>query len=104
MDAPGVTVLLEENKYAQRLRLRLLQINTHRESAELSIFDEPESSQEALVHLQTVPAKGVARLVAADGDAVQLASWDTAAVSPGSRPILQVAERSSVFALLVLAS
>ena len=101
-DASGPVVLFEESAYAQRLRLRMVQINAKEDDVTFTPVNESESCCEVLVHIQTTPAKKVA--TAATGiEAIQLNSWDTIAVAPGESSTLSVAEGSSALVLVVLA-
>ena len=63
-NADGATVLLEEDTHAQRLRLRLTEIDARRGDVAFTPVEESESSREALVHVRTVPAEGVASIEA----------------------------------------
>ena len=103
MDAPGVTVLLEEETYAQRLRLRVVHINADRDGVDLRPLRESETMCEALIHIRTVPTEEVATITSVAHDPIQLKSWDTAVVNPEDSPTLYIATNSSALILLVLA-
>jgi hypothetical protein len=102
--ADGATVLLEEATYAQRLRLRLTEIDASQGDVAFTPVQESDSSWEALVHVRTVPAEGVASIVTPGAGPTRLDSWDTVAVEPGEHPTLRIAMRSSAFVLVVLAA
>ncbi len=97
----GVTVLLDEMDYAERLRLRLLQIDAAQQGTR---FRQPESTHEALFHVRNIKPAGNATLIDSEGTRIELESWDTVALVAGERPELQLAARSSVLVLIVLAS
>jgi hypothetical protein len=101
-DAAGMTVLLKETAYAQRLRLRLAQIDAREDDISFTPVEELESCYEALVHIQTVPAERVAT-VTTGTESTQLHSWDTIAVAPEDRPTLSIAKGSSALVLIVWA-
>ncbi len=101
-DAAGVVVLLEEEAYAQRLRLRLVQIEASEDDLAFTPIRESESGYEALVHIRTVPAEQVAT-VTTGAETMQADSWDTVAVAPGDRPTLSIVKNSSALILVVLA-
>ncbi len=102
-DAEGITVLLEEKAYAQRLRLRLVQINASGDDVEFTPIEESEAMLEALVHVRTTPTEAAATISNAESGPILLQSWDTAAVAPGDLPTLHIAKRSSALILMVLA-
>ena len=103
-NADGATVLLEEDTHAQRLRLRLTEIDARRGDVAFTPVEESESSREALVHVRTVPAEGVASIEAPGAGPTQLDSWDTVSVDPGEHPIMCILMRSSALVLVVLAA
>ncbi len=101
-DNAGITVLFEEEAYAQHLRLRLLQIKTDKDEVNLSLVEQSEPGYEALIYIRTLPAEGVAT-VATGGETMQLDSWDTVAVAPREFPTVSIARGSSALVLVVLA-
>ncbi len=101
--AAGITVLLEETAYPQRLRLRLVQIGAAQNDVAFAPIDESEAVCEALVHVRTVPAEVAVAIAEPDAEPILLESWDTAALAPGDRPVLRIAAGSSVLVLIVLA-
>jgi hypothetical protein len=103
MSTAGTSVLLREKTYAQRLRLRLVQIKAIQQEIDFKPILESEDICEALVHIRTVPAEGIVTITTVEGDRIPLNSWDTVAVAPGDLPMLRFAEGSSGLALVVLA-
>ena len=101
-DAHGISVLFEEQAYAQRLRLRLVQIHASEDSVTFTPVRDSESGFEALVHIRTVPAERVAT-VASRSESIQPDSWDTVAVALAECPTLSIAKGSSALVLVVLA-
>jgi len=101
--AVGVTALLEETTYARRLRVRLVQIDASQDNVVFKPVQESESLCEALVHVRTAPAEGVATITTFGAGPTELNSWDTASVAPGDHPALCVASQSSALVLVVLA-
>ena len=99
----GVSILLEATSYAERLRLRLVQVDARQNEAAFVPVNESEGMCEALIHIRTTPTSGVAKISQSGADPVLLDSWDTIPVSPGDRPTLQIAMQSSALALIVLA-
>ena len=80
-NAGGASVLFEETAYAQRLQLRLVQINAGEDEVAFEPIRTSESGYEALVHIQTLPAGKVAT-VATSVKPIQIHSWDTVALAP----------------------
>ncbi len=109
-DAAGVTVLLEEKTYAQRLALRLLQVNATQGDLDFeSVLDlgptgNAGSPGEALIHVRTTPAEKVVTVTDGEGGPIRMDSWDTLAVAPRDRPTIHVASQSSALVLVVLAT
>ena len=101
--APGVTVLFDDTTYAERLRLRLVQIDAQQNEVAFSPVHRSEYMCEALVHVRTVPAEGSATITRTDAAPTLLDSGDTVAVPPGDSPTLRVATGSSALALIVTA-
>ena len=99
----GITVLLQENGYPQRLRMRLAQITASQQEIACTPIEHQEESCEALIHFRTIPAERGVTLRDADGRTTALESWDTVAVAPGDRPTVRVALGSSALILVVLA-
>ena len=99
----GITVLLQENSYPQRLRMRLAQITASQQEIACTPIEHPEESCEALIHIRTTPAERGVTITDADGRATALESWDTVAIAPGDRPTVRVALGSSALILVVLA-
>lgn len=85
----GVRVLFEENAYAEKLRIRVMQID--RFESELALLNETESDAESLIHVRNLPEDAQATISSPVSDEVPLKSWDTLAVTPGERPTLQLA-------------
>ena len=101
--AAGVTVLLEETTYAERLRLRVVRIDARQDEFALSPINESEAKCDALVHVRTTPAERSATIMTTDATPTLLDSWDTVAVTPGNSPILHIAKGSSALAFIVMA-
>ena len=101
--APGVTVLFDDTTYAERVRLRLVQIDAQQNEVAFSPVHRSESMCEALVHVRTVPAERSATITRTDAAPTLLDSWDTVAVPPGESPTLRVAMGSSALVLIVIA-
>lgn len=105
-DDAVVAFLLEEAAYPQQLRLRLVQISAGESEIAFTPIGESEDMCEALIHVRTVPAEGVATITraAAKAEPAALESWDTVGVMPGDRPTLHLAMESSALVLVVLAN
>ena len=99
----GVTLLLDETTYAERLRFRLVQIDAQQNEVALSLINELEAKSEALLHVRTMPGGRSATITGTDAAPTLLDPWDTVAVPPGSSPTLHIAMGSSALAFLVLA-
>jgi hypothetical protein len=102
-DHSGVTLLVEENNYLQRLRLRLLQVTAAQKDISVLPIQRSEDRCEALVHVRTAPAEGVASITREGATVTSLASWDTVTVLPGECPALSFKAGSSALVLVVLA-
>ena len=96
----GVTELLDEAEYAQRLRLRLLQVSAQRTEIAIMPIRESERTCEALLHIRSMPAQRVATLTQSGAAPLVLDSWDTVSITPGENPTLRIATESSVLALI----
>ena len=101
--AAGVTVLLDETTYAERLHLRLVQIDAQHNEIALSPIHESKTTREALVHLRTEPTERSVTITGSDATRTLMDSWDTIAVPLGINPTLRVAMGSSALALIVIA-
>jgi KduI/IolB family len=102
-DHSGVTLLVEENEYPQRLRLRLLQVTATQKDISVLPIQRWEDRCEALVHVRTAPAEGVATIRQQGATVIPLASWDTVTALPGEFPALSFKAGSSALVLAVLA-
>jgi hypothetical protein len=102
-DHSGVTLLVEENNYPQRLRLRLLQVTAAQKDISVLPIQRPEDRCEALVHVRTAPAEGVASITREGATVISLASWDTVTVLPGECPALSFKAGSPALVLVILA-
>ena len=104
VNAAGITVLLDETIYAERLRLRLVQIDAQQNAVAFAPINELEAICEALVNVRTMPAKRSAIITRTDAAPTLLDSWDTVAVAPGDRPTLRIDMGSSALAFIVMAA
>jgi hypothetical protein len=93
------TVILEENAYAEKLRIRLTRLD--RSDGACRLVTEEDANAEALLHIRDLPA-GTSATCTSPGSTVLVESWDTIAVSPGERPTLQLNDASALV-LTVLA-
>lgn len=100
---PGVTVLIDEHQYADRLRLRLLRLDARAALPDVALCDEWPGSGELILHLRTEPDEGVASAVAAGGASLALRSWDSCAITRDERPHLRLARGATAMALIVSA-
>lgn len=99
----GVVILLEETTYAEKLRLRLIQIDATRGEVMIPPMSESETTCEAFLHVRNVEA-GAATMLPNSGSAlVVLDSWDTVALTPGESPMLRIAAGSAL-AVMVFAT
>lgn len=99
-DHAGRAVLLDESSHAERLRLRLLQLDTGAGAADL--IGESPLTGESLIHLRTEPSCA-ASAEAPGVSSTPLESGDTLAVSPNERPRIRIAAHASALALVVSA-
>ena len=99
-----VRFLLEETDYAERLHLRLVQIDARQKDTAIMPINESEATCEALVHVRTMPAAGVATISKSGAEPIVLDSWDTVSLAPGERPVLGIAMGCSALALIVCTS
>ena len=68
-----------------------------------SPIQRSEDRCEALVHVRTAPAEGVASITRDGATVTPLASWDTVTVLPGECPALSFKAGSAALVLVVLA-
>ena len=102
--AAGVRVRLNESTYAERLRLRLMQIDAQQNDVALALINDSEAICETLIHLRTMPAKRSATITRANAAPTLLDSWDTVAVARGDRPTLRIDMGSSALAFIIMAT
>ena len=102
--AAGVSVVLDESTYAERLRLRLVQIDAQQNAVALAPIHESEAIYETLVHVRTMPSERSATITGTAVAPTLLDSWDTFAVASGDRPTLRIVTGSSALALIVMAA
>ena len=100
----GVSVLLNEPTYAERLRLRLVHVDARQTEIALAPIRESEAMCEALVHLRTVPSQKAATITQTDAAPTILDSWDTVSLAPGDSATLRIATGSSALALITAAA
>ncbi len=94
----------EELEYAQRLRVRRLQMLAADQDQTIDPLKSSESACEALIHVRTVPERGAAALHSADGQIIPLASWDTVVVKPGESAQMRLQAGSSAEIFVVFAA
>lgn len=103
-EAPaGVTVLIDEHAYADRLRLRLLRLDTRKGQPDLALCDEWPRAGEFILHVRTEPQHGVASAVSPAGASLALRSWDSCAITRDECPHLRLARGATATALIVSA-
>jgi len=95
-----ITVMLDEMTYAEKLRLRLVRIDTAQRGL---IYGPLSVAQEALVHVRSLTDKSNVTMTGTNSPETILESWDTVAAAPAEHPALRLAARSSVLVLIVLA-
>jgi hypothetical protein len=98
-----IKILLDETTYAERLRLRIVQIDVKDQNAQFSPVHESESAYEGLVHIHTGLAPDITVSRKNENSPNPLSSWDTVAAEPGDNLALNVAAETSGLALIVLA-
>jgi hypothetical protein len=96
----GITVLLDEMTYAEKLRLRLVRIDAEQQGL---VYGPISVAQEAIVHVRILTAKSNVTMAGTNSPETILESWDTVAATPAEHPALRLAAGSSVLALTVLA-
>jgi len=96
-----VTVLLEEMKYAERLRLRLVQIDAVDRDVEIEPLNACEVKSEALIHVRSTPGPPAAMASKANAESIRLESWDTVAVASGERSRLCATKGTTALVLVV---
>jgi hypothetical protein len=101
-DLLDVMVLLDEDTYAEKLRVRLVRIEASQGDVIYQPIEDAEAKKEALVHLRNPTAGSDVRAEDDASSSMVLESWDTIVVSPGERLRLRFA-RSSALLLTVLA-
>ena len=99
----GLTVVIDEHAYADRLRLRLLRLDTRKGQPDLALCDEWPRASEFILHVRTEPDEGVATAVSPAGASLALRSWDSCAITRDERPVLRISEGATAVALIVAA-
>lgn len=101
-DENGSRLLLEDITHAERLRLRILQIDAGPHAVRCTL-PGVEKMHESLIHLRTRPATRSARIETGSTGSLSLESWDTCAFSSREIADLCIAAGSSVVGLWVAA-
>ena len=103
--ASDIVLLLEETRYAERLRFRLVHFDAQRRDLVFAPIHESEAMCESLVYLSTATpaAKDIASLYGNNETPIWLDSSDVVAAEPGERLTLHIARGSSGLVLIVMA-
>ncbi|WP_419805317.1 5-deoxy-glucuronate isomerase [Terriglobus sp.] len=102
--SPGpVNTLFGDNSHAERLRLKVLSVAPSGADVTLQMVNPADVACEVVVHVQGTPAAKVATLQDSKANALNLASWDTVALSPREHPVLTVEQGGAVTIVAVLA-
>ena len=103
--ASGVYVLWEEQTYAQRLRIQLLQVHASHADVLVTPFDASETRCEGLVHVRNISPAGItAAIFTGEAKPTPLTSGDTLATLPGEQTTLRAPHHSSWLVLVVTAA
>ena len=97
----GRAVLLDESSHAERLRLKLLQLDT--DATVTDLFDDAPLTGESLIHLRTEPSNAARAQVPGRGWA-GLESGDTLVVLPNERACIRLGAHARALALVVSAT
>ena len=101
-EQPGIIVLLDAFQYAERLRMRFVQIDATQTQVTFAPLIGSEAPQETMVHLRSDPQKDLTTAASAGGTLTSLQSWDTIAFPSGAHPNIEVAGGPSL--VLVVSS
>lgn len=99
---PANTVF-QDRTHAERLRLRILRIVPAGSALVAQPLDPADEACEAFLHVQGEPAAKVASISRGVVTPLDLASWDTVALSPGEAPLLHVEQGSAALVVAVMA-
>ena len=97
-------LLFEEESYAMRLRLRIVQVKASENIVTVMPLKESETTCEALVHVRTEPEYGVMTVSPEHLQPLAVESWNTVCVLPGETPALHIVPASTALLLVVSAS
>ena len=95
-EAAGITALLDALVYAERLRLRVVQIDATKNPITLTAVDKTEATNEALVHVWNNGAEALSISAVHSTTRIPLASLDTLAIPPGDKAAINVARGSAL--------
>lgn len=98
----GISVLLDESTYPEKLGIRLLNIDASRVALSCSPLRNSAQRLEALIHLRDIAEEGKVTMVSADSTSIALQSWDTVAAISADHPALNT-RASTLQALVVFA-
>jgi hypothetical protein len=98
-----VTLVADERTYAERLRVRLLQIDASQRKVAFVPISEAEATFEGLIHVRNTSPGAVAMMAEPGSGPTVLDTWDTVSVCPGERPTLSIAGGSALV-LVVLSA
>ncbi len=101
VDDANITVLLDEPTYAERLRLRLVNIKARQSDMTLSSTDEPRASVEELYFFQGEPASRIATISGTNIPLTSVNAWDTIALPASERHSLKIMSGASARLLIV---
>ena len=96
----GTSVLLDELACAEKLRLKLLQLEARSDAASFSPLSPAEHNAESLLHVSG-GSHGTAFVDGGQDSPVSSVAWDTLAIAPGEVPRLRCAPDSLLHLLLV---
>ncbi len=100
----GVTVLFEESAHAEKLRVRLLQVDAELRTVDVSVMKPSETHFETLAHFRTTGQGSGSAVTAEDSSQYPLKPWDTLVLPSGAPTTLRVAAGSSAQILVVFAA
>lgn len=97
----GIVTLLDQTSHAELLKLRLMRIGPHEQRIDVPLFADGERGGEAIVHLRTQPAAGVASIVTRDGAGGDIRDWHSGIVTLAECPVIEVGPGAVATVLMV---
>ena len=99
----GVHILLDQRNYAERLRLRLLEVPLLKSDLSFTLAENVDPECEALIHFRITPSERQIEATSTESDPILLDSWDTLAIAPLEPLSCKIGSGTSALILVTMA-